>query len=179
MPARSLSRLALTLFLPLLALIGCGPKTNEFPPACPSPTFLRDLSDLVRYRPGSSGRDLTDLDVRGRLTALKGRCEENSATELNTVIEVNLELFRGPAMNGRRTQVPIFLAIVERGEILNKQVFPVEFEFPTNVDRATIATPPISLSLPISARKSGASYGLIVGFQLTPDELANNKRRGF
>lgn len=183
MPARFPKRPALTLILPLLApllaMAGCGPKTNEFPPACPTPTFLRDLSDLVRYRPGTTGRDLTDLDVRARLTALKGRCEEDSTTALSTVIEVNLELFRGPAMNGRQTQVPIFLAIVEQGEILNKQVFPVAFEFPSNVDRAAITTPPIALSLPISDRKSGAAYGLIVGFQLTPDELANNRRRGF
>lgn len=178
MPSRFSLSLGLAVLAPLLALAGCGPKTNEFPPACPTPTFLRDLSDLIRYQPGSQGRDLTDLEVRARLTALKGRCEEDSTTALSTVIEVNLELFRGPAMRGRQTQVPIFLAILDRGEIVNKQIFPIAFEFPPNVDRATITTPPIGMSLPINERKSGADYGLIVGFQLTPEELANNGRRG-
>jgi hypothetical protein len=174
----ALPRLALfALLLPVLAT--CGPATNEFPPACPNPAFLRDLSDLVRYNPASQGRDLTDLVVRARLTALNGRCEEASPTLLETAVQVNLELFRGPAMVGRKVEVPIFLAVLEGDTIVNKQIFPVVFEFPSNVDRATITTPPVALGLPITPEKSGAAYGLIVGFQLTPEELATNRRRGF
>jgi len=177
-PMLTLPRLfAIVLLLPILA--GCGPRTNEFPPPCPNPAFLRDLSDLVRYRPGAAGRDLTDLVVRARLTALRGRCEQSSPNTLDTLVEVNMELFRGPAMQGRRVQIPIFLAVLDGDAIVNKQVFPVDFEFPDNLDRATISTPPVALGLPVSPQKSGAAYGLIAGFQLTDDELATNRRRGF
>jgi hypothetical protein len=180
MPARlsSVPRLALfALLLPILA--ACGPRTNEFAPACPNPTFLRDLSDLVRYRPGSGGRDVTDLIVRARLAALNGKCSDLTASVLETQIQVTLELFRGPGLVGNKIEVPIFLAVVENGEIVNKQIFPVIFEFPSNLDRATITTPPVALGLPVSPEKSGAAYGIIVGFQLTPEELAVNRRRGF
>jgi len=173
------ARLALLSLLPILLLAGCGPKTNEFPPACPNPAFLRDLADIVRYRPGATGRDLTDVVVRGRLTAIKGRCEEDSPTLLSTTVEVQMELFRGPGMVGRKVQVPIFVAVVLNGEIVDKQVFPIDFEFPSNVDRGTISTPGITMGLPVSAERSGAAYGMIVGYQLTPEELATNVRRGF
>ena len=44
---------------------------NRYQSKLYNPTFLRDLSDLVRYRPGSGGRDVTDLIVRARLAALE------------------------------------------------------------------------------------------------------------
>ena len=47
LPRLAVPRLALLAIL-LPALAACGPRTNEFPPACPNPAFLRDLSDLVR-----------------------------------------------------------------------------------------------------------------------------------
>ena len=180
MPARlsSLPRLALfAIQLPVLA--ACGPRTNEFAPACPNPTFLRDLSDMVRYRSGSGGRDVTDLIVRARLTALKGKCSQASESILETQVQVTLELFRGPGLAGNKVEVPIFLAVVDNGEIVNKQIFPVQFEFPSNLDRATITTPAVALGLPVSPEKSGAAYGIIVGFQLSPEELDVNRRRGF
>lgn len=163
----------------LVVLAACGPKTNEFPPACPNPAFLRDLSDLLRYRANSSGRDLTDLVVRARLTALNGNCKDASPTSLETVVQVSMEVFRGPAMVGRRVEVPVFLAVVEGEAIINKRIFPIIVDFPSNLDRVVIAVPPVTLMLPVSAQKSGASYGIIAGFQLTPDELAQNQRRGF
>jgi hypothetical protein len=36
----------------------------------------------------------------------------------------------------------------------------------------------IDLALPVSPAKSGAAYGIIAGFQLSPDELAVNRRAG-
>jgi hypothetical protein len=36
----------------------------------------------------------------------------------------------------------------------------------------------INLSLPVSPEKSGNAYGVIAGFQLSPDELNLNRRSG-
>lgn len=165
----------------LVSLIAsCGPKRNEFAPPCPHPIFLKDLSDLIRYRPGSTGRDLTDVELRARLVALNGRCEAGSVEGmLDTQVQISIEMFRGPGMQGRMTDVPVFLAVLDGEEIINKQIFPVQFEFPANVDRATIATPPMVLVLPVAPGKSGASYTIVAGFQLTPEDRANNARRGF
>jgi len=40
-----------------------------------------------------------------------------------------------------------------------------------------IATPPVQLVLPVSPQKSGAAYGIIVGFQLSPEERELNRHR--
>jgi hypothetical protein len=40
----------------------------------------------------------------------------------------------------------------------------------------TITSPEIDMNLPVSSEKSGAVYGIIAGFQLTPQELAANRQ---
>lgn len=173
------ARLALAALL-LPALAGCGPKTNEFAPACPNPAFLRDLADLVRYRPNSQGRDLTDIELRARLVGIRGECQEGSQPGmLDTTLVVAMDLMRGPALQDSTVIVPVFVAVTDGQEILNKEIFPIQFTFPSNVDRITIGTPPIVMAVPVSAGKSGAAYGIIAGFQLTPQERENNRRRGF
>jgi hypothetical protein len=52
----------------------------------------------------------------------------------------------------------------------------VHVVFPPNVDRLMISSGDIDLRLPVSPAKSGAFYGIIAGFQLSPDELTTNRR---
>ncbi|MGE0224399.1 MAG: hypothetical protein AB7F35_02155 [Acetobacteraceae bacterium] len=173
---RSLPRLLPVLLLPLL--FGCGPGRNEFAPVCPNPIFLRELSDLTRYRPGSAGRDLTDLVLQAKLTSLRGECRPGSRTgTLDTTITVTMEVARGPAMLDPNTELPVFVAVTEGEEILNKQIYPVQVTFPSALGRVNVATPPLELTLPVGANRSGAAYGIIVGFQLTPEERETNRHR--
>ena len=80
-------------------------------------------------------------------------------------------------MIGREATVPIFVAITEDETILSKEIYSVAFEFPSNVDRSVMTTPPIQMNLPVTVQKSGASYGIIVGFQLSPEERDLNRHR--
>ncbi|MGE0416180.1 MAG: hypothetical protein AB7O80_05180 [Acetobacteraceae bacterium] len=172
-------RLALAaLLLPTLA--ACGPRTNEFAPLCPEPGFLQGLADLVRYRPGSTGRDLTDITLRGRLASIRGECQAGSEPGLlDTTLVVTMDLIRGPALENPTVIVPVFVYVGRGQNILNKQVFPIQVTFPSNVDRMTVATPPIVMAVPVSGAGAGAGYDIIAGFQLTPEELQNNRLRGF
>jgi hypothetical protein len=48
--------------------------------------------------------------------------------------------------------------------------------FPSNVDRVTL-TSGENLLLPVTATKSGAAYTILAGFQLTPDQMTQTRRR--
>jgi hypothetical protein len=169
------SRLALAALL-LTSLAACGPSKNVFAPACPQPRFVQSLSDLVRFRPGG-GQDITDLVLQGRLLRVDGTCAYgDSQTELQTTATVVVDLQRGIAMQGRQADVPIFVAVADGDVVRDKRIYTLHVEFPSNVDRATATSPEIDMTLPISATKSGAAYGIIAGFQLTPDELAVNRQ---
>jgi hypothetical protein len=55
--------------------------------------------------------------------------------------------------------------------ILDKRTFLMHATFPSNVDRVTLTPGELDLSLPITAAKSGASYSILAGFQLSNEQL--------
>jgi hypothetical protein len=71
--------------------------------------------------------------------------------------------------------VDFFVAITDGNSILDKRVFSSHVEFPPNVDRAGFQSGEVDFVLPVSTTKSAAAYAVLVGFQLTPDELARNQ----
>ncbi len=159
----------------LLPLAGCGPARNEFAPACPVAQLVPALADLTRF--SGNGRDITDLVVQARITAVQGQCmagKTNDTLAANVAISIGVQ--RGPAMQGRDVDVPVFVAVTQAGEVLDKQMLPVTINFPPNVDRVTLTSKPIELALPVGSGVSGASYRIIAGFQLTPDEIDMNRR---
>lgn len=161
----------------LVAMTSCAPDKDVFAPACPQPRFVQPLSDLVRFRPGG-GRDITDLVLQGRMQQVDGKCGYgDKKTELLATLTVKIDLQRGIAMQGRHAEVPIFVAVTDNGEVRDKKIYNLEVEFPSNVDRAIATSPQIEMTLPISPAKSGAAYGIVAGFQLTPEEIAINRQR--
>lgn len=171
----------------LAVLAGCGaPLTNTFPPECPHAGVLADAADLTRYRPagqgagapGAAGHDLTDMVLDGQITGVSGDCTRASRRELDVSVTVSMRLTRGPAARGPVGDVPFFVAVTENGQVLDKQIFHVGPDFAANADTVRLTTDPVSLNLPVSAEKPGSAYDLVVGFQLTPDEVALNRRRG-
>ncbi len=177
--------------LPIVALLatlaGCsGPVTSTFPPDCPRAGVLADAADLTRYRSagqaagatGATGHDLTDMVLDGQITGVSGDCTRASRRELDVSVAVSMRLTRGPAARGPMGDVPFFVAVTENGQVLDKQIYHIAPGFAANADTVRLTSDPVSLNLPISVDKPGSAYDLVVGFQLTPDEVALNRRRG-
>lgn len=177
-PPPSRTPLSLLSLLSLAALAGCsGSDKNAFAPACPRAAILGDAADLVRYRDGG-GRDLTDLVLAGRILSVSGDCKPgDSPRQLATTMQVAFQVTRGPAMARREGDVSIFVAVSEGDQILDKKLFPVHAMFPSNTDTIRLTTDAIPMVLPISPDKSGAAYALTAGFQLTSEELGQNRSR--
>lgn len=162
------------LLLPVM-LAGCGGGPAPNAPACPKVALLADAADLSRYR--GTGRDLTDLVLTGRVTAVSGKCTRESATALRAEVSVKLDVGRGPAAAGRTAELSYFIAATRGDQILDKQVFPVRAVFPANTDTLSLTGDPVVLTLPTPSGVKGSDYRLLVGFQLAPAELATNRLR--
>jgi len=175
---RSALRAVLLATLPLL-LTNCGPERNKFAPQCPSSVILGDAADLTVYRasgmPGA-GRDLTDLVLHGRIIGMQGTCKEgDTKDQVAVAVSVGVELTRGPAMVGQETEVPIFLAVTEGDTILDRRTYLMRVAFPSNVDRITLSPGEMNLTLPVTTTKSAAVYTVVAGFQLSPEQMMENR----
>jgi hypothetical protein len=160
-----------------LALASCGLANNQFPPVCPVPGLVKPLAELERFRPGS--QDIRDLVVRARISDITGRCEPgDDANHIVTTVQVVTEVARGPAMEGLTYDLPVFVAVIDSatGAILDKALFTMPIEFVRNVDLAHATSKEVRMEVPVSPQKSGAAYGIVAGFQLTPEEVAAWRR---
>ncbi len=160
----------------LLALSACGPRVVAFAPTCPGTGILRDGADLTRF--SGKGTDLTDMVVDGRITGLSGQCSLDDRTHLRTVIAVGMNLTRGPANTTRTDNVSYFVAVAQGDTILDKRVYVLPITFARNNDEIQLTGAPVNLVLPVDDKTNGGAYRILVGFQLTPQELAFNRSRG-
>ena len=153
----------------LLGLSGCfGPDRDQFAPACPAVSALPTAGDVTIFRPGG-GRDLTDVQLQGRIISAAGSCKAGEAK--NTVhaeIRVSMQFQRGPAAPTRQANVPYFVAVSKGETILDKTIRAVQVNFPANVETAAATTAPIQMTLPVGPSQSAAAYTVWVGFQLAP-----------
>jgi hypothetical protein len=147
--------------------------TPQFP--CPQVGVPRDASTLTRFRPGP-GRDLTDVIFDARVQDVKIACEYTSKGA-SIDLAVVLGADRGPADQEHIATIPYFIAVTDaQKNVLAKQVFTKTLTFPPNTSRVADADQTEEL-IPLPVGKSAERYGIVVGVQLTPEELDYNRTK--
>ena len=167
--------------MPLIVLAACGGGGNtRLPVACPKPGILSEGADLTRYRPGPV-RDLTTLEWDAKLSGLSGGCNPgkgNRSIEMQLTAGFTVE--RGAGTEGRVIDLPWFVAVIDARDehVLSRQRFVDQIAFARNETRLSGQSEPVSLSLPVGEDRPASSYRILVSFELSPEDLALNRRRG-
>lgn len=162
--------------LTLAAVVaGCGGNKPE--PACPRAVIPQDAATITRFRDGP-GRDLTDVLVTGNIqNILVDQCKyDKSAVDVNN-FQIAITADRGPADRSKTADFEYWIAIVDPDKkILTRQVFKQHFDFPDNLNHVgTVAGTDLALHIPLKDIMKAPDYQIIVGFQLTPQELEWNR----
>jgi len=169
------SRLAAVALAALLS--GCSLFSKKDERACPRVEIVSDLSHIVKFRDGP-GRDLNDVVYTARLDDVKSSCKYDKT---GVTIEMTVSLLgdRGRAGLALPTaDATYFVAITDRNQnIVAKQIFTSKFIFPdkgmAGIDDELVQRIPLAPTTP------GSDHTLILGFQLTPEEIDfNAKNRG-
>jgi hypothetical protein len=159
-----------------LLLSGCGMFGSREPPRpCPAAGILPDASSLTLFRDGA-GRDLSDVVVTGQLVNVDMQCRYDR-TGMTADLRVLVSATRGQADTTRVHDIEYFVAIADpQRNILSKERFVIRFEFrdQPRINRIDELEPRI----PLSDLNQGPGYAILVGFQLTPEQLEYNRTRG-
>ncbi len=171
--AASLRRLSGAVLAAAL-LAGCGSSELQYAPACPQLSLLAEGADLIRFN--GPGRDVTDRVLEARISGVDAACRSGRNGDVLATITVRADMARGPAAQGRRAQVPYFVAVMDGETILDRQAFVLDGTFPPNVESIRAAGSELELRFPGTAGRGASRYRIIVSLQLTEEELAHNRR---
>lgn len=164
-------------------LAGCGgnaPSLSNSPPApCPRITILADGADLTRFRDGAVP-DIASMAFDARLVGFNAACDYTRRRDaVNVRLSAVFDVERGPVAAVPRVTLPWFVAVTDAadGQIIERRDFVTPMQFEGNANRARIASSPVVLSFPAEERLV-ENHNVRLSFQLSPEELAVNRRRG-
>ncbi|MBC8339187.1 MAG: hypothetical protein ISR51_03195 [Rhodospirillales bacterium] len=149
---------------------------------CPDYRVVADAAKLIKFRDGP-GRDLVDVNYEGEITGVKLGCLSNidKQTKTGTLdVDVTLDYIasRGPANRDSKARFDYFISVVDPDrKILYREAFPLVVAFPGNQTRIRFSNKPVTLELPILAKRSSRYYRIFVGLTLTRDEVHYNREK--
>jgi hypothetical protein len=153
----------------------CVPLGDETVGLCPTTAILEEPGQLIRFKTAPSNGP-NDVLFQTKMVRISGVCDFNDK-EIDMELEVAMQALRGPANKKGRAQFVYFVAILDRDKnVLNRVEFPMIAEF-LKQDTEINFTEAVTVTIPRKKGLMPADYLIYLGFEMTPEELAFNRRR--
>ncbi|GGE39378.1 hypothetical protein GCM10011367_12300 [Marinicauda pacifica] len=152
-----------------------GDQPNPGP--CPTALSLYDAHRVVNFH--GDGVVYSNVGFTGEILNVVSFCEytDRDASPISMDMGIRMAFGRGPAASGRSHTYQYFVAVTRRDQaVIERQVYPVTVEFPAGVDRVELVQEFENMVIPrADASTSGANFEVIVGFELTEEQLEFNR----
>ncbi len=168
---------ALALAMPLAA---CSSKKEAR--GCPRVEIVDDLSRLIKFADGP-GRDPSDVLYAARISDAKSQCEYDKA---GVVVDMTVSIQGERGRAGAKLQggdVTYFVAITDgKRNIVAKRNFTSRLAFSDKGqaqldDELEQRIPLKPIGSPLDPLPSAEDHTIILGFQLTPEEIDFNEKQ--
>jgi hypothetical protein len=164
-------------------LAGCGTTSrlaqslDSTPNSGPCPV-VGSVYDAARYVKfvTPEGKIYSDIAFTGEITDVRMYCRYTGNVPLVAEVEIDFAFGRGPQADGRTHDYPYFLAVTRRnGKVLAKEYFSTRAQF-SRGDVTTVTEQVKRITIPRADESiSGVNFEIVVGFELTPEQLAFNR----
>ncbi|MBL4666757.1 MAG: hypothetical protein JKY04_05215 [Sneathiella sp.] len=143
---------------------------------CPNVSVLPNADAITIFRAGP-GRDLVDVEFEGVIVPTSGEClYEDDDTMILAELILRIGAIKGPAATGQEKTFPFFVAIADKDKrILSKKIFQSPIQIPEGKRRGGVQEE-IVQRIPISSGRTGRDYTIVLGFQLTAEQLEYNRK---
>ena len=175
--------IAASVTIAALALTGCqsvrqtlaDPEPNPGP--CPNALALYDAHRSVEML----GPELAyeNVGFTAEILNVVGRCTytDERASPIDMEVGVRMAFGRGPAATGTSKTYDLFVAVTRTDNVvITREVFPVTVRFERGQNRVEVIEEfaPITISR-ASPTTSGTNFEVLLGFELTEDQLQFNR----
>ena len=159
------------LALVAITLAGCG-SNKAADLTCPQIVPAPGADTIALFGPG--GHTAKDVVVGGKIYSVDAKCvREKVGVAVNAEIAFYAERSR---MDIKDATFPYFVALIDPNEhVLTEEGYQLPFQFLPGESYRRVPAEKITVHLPVKNQASGGAYTVIVGFQLTPDQLAFNR----
>jgi hypothetical protein len=143
---------------------------------CP---FVKVLYDAARYQEFAGPESVSNVGFTGEIEGVQATCEYRANDPIHVQLTVGFALGRGPKAQGAQKTYPYWIAVTERNkDVLAKERFAVNAEFPAGVDRVVVTDETADIVIPRARESvSGSNFEILIGFDVTP-EMAEFNRMG-
>ncbi len=154
-----------------LGLSGCTLFKKKVVVCAPA-AVVAGTGTLTHFSEGP-GRDTDDVQYRAEISTLAVTCRERS-DGLETILTFELSAYSGPADTTGSAEIPFFVAVtLGSRQVLSKRVFSSEHYFPVQTGYSAFREEVVEF-LPIFDGREAKDYEILVGFQLSPEQLEYN-----
>jgi hypothetical protein len=160
-------------------LAGCaGNEANSSTPnagPCPSARVLWDAARLVEIR--DNNQRYENVGFTGEVRKVTGLCRYVADQPIVMKIDIDFGFGRGPAAAGVTHNYRYFVAVTRRDlAVVSREYFDFPVEFRRGEDRLSGRQTISEIVIPrASDQISGANFEILVGFDLTPEQLQFNR----
>lgn len=158
---------------------GCGIMKNKKPYPCPQVLLLNDAKALIKFNAGR-GNDITDILFDAEFENFVGKCQyfqRDGKWNINVALKVQIIVERGAANKEGNINFIYFAAIPAfQPTPAGKKLFQVKGKFIDSKVRL-LYQDDLSMVIPVESPDLGSNLEIILGFQLSPEELEFNRTR--
>lgn len=157
----------------VLASGACGSRDPGASSSCPDVAVLADGERLVLFKAGP-GRGVADVAIAADISNLRSTCDYGGGSvEVETSFEIVST--RGPEADVDAAAVEFFAAVVDpEGRVIAKETFESRAGFPAGSRRVAVEEV-VTQRIPVSGPDAGRRHQVLIGFQLTPEQLEYNR----
>lgn len=160
----------------LLAFAAASCQKNPFEVTesnCPAVSVVSNVGSITRFT--GAGRNAEDVAFNASITGIIVDCTQGD--EIDMEVSFAIVARRGPAMSEDNVTLPYFLILMRDNHLITaKKIYETSIHFDAGTDRAAVRETVIQ-RFESSDPARRYDYELLIGFQLTPDEVIYNALR--
>lgn len=155
-------------------MLGRDDRPNVGP--CPLMGVLYDNSRLVNFASADNQR-YANIAFTGEVQGVRGLCRYVEDDPITMALEVDMAFGRGPASTSDRQTYRYWVAVTRRGRApIEKAYFDVDVRWRRGEAVVTRTEQIERIVIPrANAEVSGENFEILVGFELTPEQLQFNR----